>query len=332
MVAGPFATADPPHRRDLRLGRHGDLGPGAEEKDERRRDRSLQRLSEPLAGDYGHDATVHGMLAQPAPEALPAIARSLASDRLRAFRRATGGNNREAVEMYVVDARVASALHATFRAAEVLLREALHRALSRAFGPRWFDVLVDDDVLDARTAVKIVEARRKARAGRTPPPARVVAQLMLGAWVDLLDRGATGRHEQVLWPVLASTFTARGDEPTRPAVHDLAKRFGWARNRINHCEPVVFGFPLVGERTADGRQQRRSPQLVLEDVRTLADTVDRDVTGWIRTWTAADDLLREPLARRALDHIARQPGVALQREPDAPAEPVRDRTALLSPS
>lgn len=253
------------------------------------------------------------MLVQPAPTLLPAVAASLAPARLRAFRRATQGHNRLALEMYLVDARLASTMHATFRAVEVLVRERMHRALSASFSERWFDVLETRGLLDARTERKLAVARQRAADGSAPSAGKVVAQLMLGAWVELLDRGATGRYELELWPVLTTAFAGRGPTPPRQEVHDLAKRFNWARNRVNHCEPVVFGFPLVGERAPDGRQRRSAPAALLEDVRALADLADPAVSRWLRTCSAADDLIADPLAQRALDHIAAQPGVVLRR-------------------
>lgn len=253
------------------------------------------------------------MLAQPAPALLPAIAASLAPDRLRTFRRATSGNNRVALEMYLVDARLASALHATFRAVEVLVRERMHRALSTAFSERWFDVLEDKAVLDPRTVRKVAAARRAASDGSVPSVGKVVAQLMLGAWVELLDRGVSGRYDAELWPALAPAFASGERSPCRSEVHGLAKRLSWARNRVNHCEPVVFGFPLVGERAHDGAQRRLAPALLLEDVRALADLVDPSVARWLRGSRAADEIAADPLAQRALDHIEARPGVLLHR-------------------
>jgi hypothetical protein len=253
------------------------------------------------------------MLAQPPQVLLPALAASLAPERLRAFRRATDGHNRLSLEMYLVDARLSSALHATFRAVEVLVRERMHRALSEAFSERWFDVLERRGVLDARTVRTIAAARHGAAAGASPRPGKVVAQLMLGAWVDLLDRGERGQYVDELWLVLRPVFRAGERELDRFAVHSLAKRFNWARNRVNHCEPVVFGFPLVGERSRDGRQRRLAPAVLLEDVRTLADLVDPAVAAWLRDCDAVDRLVAHPLAGRALDHIAGQRGVVLHR-------------------
>jgi hypothetical protein len=259
------------------------------------------------------EITVRQMLAQPVPALLPAVAASLAPARLRAFRRATEGHNRLALEMYLVDARLASTMHATFRAVEVLVREKMHRALSTAYSDRWFDVLEAQGLLDARTARKIAVPRQRGSDGTQPAAGKVVSRLMLGVWVELLDRGATGRYERELWPTLVAAFTSEDRIPDRVEVHHLAKRFAWARNRVNHCEPVVFGFPLVGERAPGGRQRRLAPAVLLEDVRTLAHLADPSVATWLRACDTVDDLAADPLAQRALDYIEAQPGVVLHR-------------------
>ena len=93
---------------------------------------------------------------------------------------------------------------------------------------------------------------------------------MFGTWVNLLDTGARGNYEADLWrPAISGSFQA--DQPTAPhpraQVHALVKRMNWARNRVNHCEPVIFGFPRKGQITAQGVRLRTTPHQLLADAR-----------------------------------------------------------------
>lgn len=254
------------------------------------------------------------LIPQPDGRALVSLAGTLAKARLRAFRRAApGGDNKTALLMYVLDARIASCLHATLRAVEVLLREKIHRALATAYGARWFDTLTRRGALDQRTEDKFNRAiRGLTRGGRIPAAGEVVAELSLGAWVGLLDRGANGQYDAIVWPKLASTLSTNAQVPQRADVHALAKRFNWLRNRINHCEPVIFGVPLVGSFTGDGKQRRRSLELMLEDVRELAEVLDAETGAWIRSWDLIDVLLGDPLVTTARDYISKQPGIEFE--------------------
>jgi hypothetical protein len=242
---------------------------------------------------------------------------SLASERLRKFRKAVpGGRHSAVVELYLLDSELVSAFHAVFRAAEVLLRETIHRALSATFGQRWFDQAAFLAVLDPTTLSAICRAKQDATVGRrTPAAGGVVAQAMLGTWVQLLARGPRGQKEAGLWvPALSAAFQA--DQPATPhvraEVHALAQRLNWARNRVNHCEPVVFGFPLVGQKTPGQALKRATPQQILDDTRAITAMMDEPMGRWLGTWTQIDTLLAEPIVTDALNFIAAQSRISLE--------------------
>jgi hypothetical protein len=95
-------------------------------------------------------------------------------------------------------------------------------------------------------------------------------------------------------------------------VYTLAKRLNWARNRVNHCEPVIFGFPLKGQITAQGTRLRTTPHQLLDDARTLCGFMNTEVADWLGDWRDFEDLLARPQVAVALRYIDRQPGIALQ--------------------
>ena len=183
--------------------------------------------------------------------------------------------------------------------------------MTSAFDERWFASQrhrFDEDLCE-----KVDEALEKV--GESAPAGKVVAQLMLGTWVSLLGRGdrkddgTKARFQTSIWePALQAAF----DGIERKTLHRAAMSLNWARNRINHCEPVIFGFAQPGLGTP-GVQLRRAPHLVLEDARTFASYLDADLEQWLRRWTEIDTLLDDALVRTALDHIAEEKSVHLQR-------------------
>jgi hypothetical protein len=240
-----------------------------------------------------------------------ALIQSIAPVRLRRFRSATGGADRAAVELYVVDAQLSSHLHASLRLVEITLREHLHRALTAKFGERWFEL--QRDVFDEETRGQIDDAIRKV--GPKAPAGKVVAQLMLGTWVNLLGRGAhkpdgeKAQYVRDLWEPALEAYFPSG---TRKQIHGLAHGLNSARNRINHCEPVVFGFPQPGMGEG-GIQIRRAPRLILSDMRTLLGYMHPRLQGWTTRWAEVDELLGHELIEPALDVVDRDPKVDLRR-------------------
>lgn len=241
-----------------------------------------------------------------------AFIRSLAPARLTKFRAVFGGRDRDAVELYLLDAALVSHLHAVTRTVEVALREAMHGALTAQYGPRWYNSQASH--LDNRTLKMISEAKQKLEY--KPAPGKVVAQLMLGAWVSLLDRGGTLKagsradYEAHLWdPAVRSVFSRGGLSPTRSDIHGLAQSINWARNRINHCEPVVFGFPQLGQSGTSKVQDRHSPARVLEDMRQLTHHLDPTLGAWLAQPSAVDVLIADSKAQLALNYAKSMPGV-----------------------
>lgn len=261
-------------------------------------------------------SSLWSVIPQPGLAEQHALIASLAPPRLQRFRAVFGGRDRDAVALYLLDAELASHLHAALRFVEVALREAMHRALARRYGRRWFDTHAH--LLDEPTRRQIGEATRVV--GPRAPEGKVVAQLMLGTWVRLLDRGGTlasgGRadYERDLWrPALSTAFTTPGGGgPTRQQAHALAQRVNWARNRINHCEPVVFGFPQPGQSGHAGTQVRRSPVLLLRDLHGLLGHLDTDLADWLRSWGDLNTLVAHPHIQLSLAHAATWKRVTVQ--------------------
>ncbi|WP_156027517.1 hypothetical protein [Mycetocola saprophilus] len=249
------------------------------------------------------------MIPQPTPQEQAALVRSLAPQRLRRFRAATRGE-REAIELYVLDCHIASHLHAAVRIAEVALREAIHRGMSDAFGSHWYIAL--NDQLDAHTARAFQDAVRNA--GPSAASGKIVSQIMLGVWVSLLGTGTRkqdgtrAHYVRDVWePGLKNSL-----QVPRRHVARLTQRVNWARNRISHCEPVVFGLPMPGL-GGPSTQVRRSPALIFDDVKDLMSAISSRLEPWFDRWDETAALLSHPLLEKALDHIESNAAIQLDR-------------------
>jgi hypothetical protein len=228
------------------------------------------------------------------------LARLVSAERFTTYLRATGDPD-VAVDLYVWNARISGAFAELLQHVEVLVRNAMHRELTRlhagtagrAAGTAWFDSpswvthhwFSEPAQRSVTTAVRF--------AGHTPAaprPGRVLCELGFGFWRYL----ASDRYEQSFWePALDAAFAAPGDRARdrRVAVEDHLAPLHLLRNRIAHCEPI-FG-------TVVHRRRRVAPS-----IDTLADMHRRavELIGWVSPvaarWIEADadqvaDLLRE---------------------------------------
>lgn len=264
------------------------------------------------------------MLTQLTPRQQAALTASTANVRLAPFRRTYSGHEGPATSLYLLDAKLASHIHAHLRIVEVILRQQMHVALKGSYGGRWFDSRSGAN-LSSEASKKVHEAyetlqphRRRRTAGsrgattaQTPPADKVIATLMLGFWVALLRTPNDADHRSTLWnPALEACFNAnqRSGTPlwTMSMAQKTCQRLNWARNRVNHCESVVFGFPQPGQ--AQNGQIRYSPKSIVEECRTLVGRFDPSIEAWMRTCSVVDHLIADPAAQRALAYSAGQQG------------------------
>lgn len=165
------------------------------------------------------------------------VLRHLSAARLSTYLRATGGDLDAAVELYRWNAAVSAALWESIGHAEVVLRNAIHDALSERHTARsrpgqWYDDPAHE--LDQHARDDIATAIRRTRAGASPPAGKVVAELSFGFWRYLLAK----RYTAALWPALRPAFPFLDGSDRRlletpvAIVHRL-------RNRVAHHEPVI---------------------------------------------------------------------------------------------
>lgn len=121
------------------------------------------------------------------------LQRAISAPRFQTFLIAAGNRPELARELYVWNRDVSVAILADIAILEVALRNAMHDAASRVWGPHWYadtDVLLDErSEGQLATAWGRLHESVRQRAGDADVPGRVVAQCMFGFWANLLDAG-----------------------------------------------------------------------------------------------------------------------------------------------
>lgn len=166
------------------------------------------------------------------------LQRRLSAQRLGGYVEATAGDLDAAIELYEWNCAMSAALFEVLGDVEIIVRNALHDALTawHARGPfagEWYDN--EHGLLAAREKTDVTTALLRLKRCRKPvSPGAVVAELNFGFWRFLL----TKKYSSTLWPVIG-----------RAAFPDISHRrpqLLWARmarlhdlrNRIAHHEPI----------------------------------------------------------------------------------------------
>jgi len=236
------------------------------------------------------------------PHHATALGKAISTDRFGTYLSAGGGDQTRAHELYVWDRDVASAVLADVAIVEVALRNSLNDALTTMHGAEWYS---KDVGLDDRSRAKLASAWA-ALPARRRTPGRLVAQLMFGFWVDLVDAGGTVGKAPQQWGVdyedlwrsgLAKAFpggraqaAAAGAQFTRTWTHEHLKIVQALRNRAAHHEPLVNGVPLPGQ-----RQSPRSRVTVQEGhdaCLLILRMIDRDLAQWVEVASRVPALLQ----------------------------------------
>lgn len=215
----------------------------------------------------------------------------LAPNRFAAYRRSSP-DEAAALELYVWDRDLSAAFFADIAIIEVAMRHAMHRELVAALGAQWD---IQPGNWDDRTMRKLSEAR--SRLGHRLTPDRLVAELMFGFWLGLLDEGgrATGpggprrvKYEGLWRSTLHQAFPgakhaarATGARASRSWVHGQVAMVAALRNRVAHHEPLINGISLPGQTDASRQAVRITIADAYDVCTTVAGMIDRDLGVWI---------------------------------------------------
>jgi len=176
---------------------------------------------------------------------LVSIEGALASERLARYVRAANGDRKQALRLYLYNARLAKACLFPLGMAEVVLRNAISRCLAASFGPEWFRFdpsatgIAPSSLSNLKSVVERLEADKRL-GSRDDRRSEAVTSLPFEFWCGVL-RSSTER----LWQTcLRHGFANLKSDQGRQAVSSLASKLSRFRNRVVHHEPIFEGWDL----------------------------------------------------------------------------------------
>lgn len=237
----------------------------------------------------------------------------ISGQRLLPYMDETFNDAEKAVELYLWDRRLATAVFHDISVLEVALRNALDRALTQQYGPEWFRL--SSALFDQRTYLQIADAWerlparfRDAAPGDGKIRGRLLASCMFGTWVSALDAGGkTGvdgpcawSNHDIVWTrsMLLSAFPGAGKiagamrtQLTRPWVHQQVREVHILRNRVAHHESLINGYPVPGTGDKGSAAERRNIRAGSHACRLLGQMLDATLATLIEEHSQIEAVL-----------------------------------------
>jgi hypothetical protein len=167
---------------------------------------------------------------------------TLSVDRLAPYCQTSDQDSLDTAARYLWNMALCEALYPVLQAQEIALRNTLHDAISKQYGPMWFD---RPGLLDAHAQNTVTSVRNDlAKEHKTITPGRIVAGLTFGFWTSLFNT----KYERQLWQPLLRHRTPFPHAGRLRARNSLSARMNGIRrlrNRIFHHEPIWYRATLV---------------------------------------------------------------------------------------
>lgn len=151
-------------------------------------------------------------------------------DRFQRYLDCAGGDVPKACQLYAWNTAAAAAFYGPIQSLEIVLRNAIHKALASTYGQQWYSNTTI--MRHSELAMAGAAQDRLAELQKPVTPGRVVAELGMGYWVGLF----ANTYDQSIWRThLNHIFRPR---PRRKDLHDKLDRIRTLRNRVTHHEPI----------------------------------------------------------------------------------------------
>jgi len=220
------------------------------------------------------------------PEFLADLDRTISFPRLARYVAATGGDLARAIELYEMNLALSEALFGVLHGLEVAVRNSLHHALSSDVGhPDW---LHDGHPLPFPAVPSLsltgpmnkMLAGARMNAGTGAPVGKVIAELTLGFWVNLVSN-----HFDELWR--RSLYRAfPGATVRRQIIHWRLDTIRRLRNRIAHHEPILTSRDQVVTGFA------RQPFMALPEMLQCLEWISPPTATWLRATSRYDQAVK----------------------------------------
>jgi len=218
---------------------------------------------------------------------LALLEKALSTDRLAPYYLQARGDRWVAIRLYERNTKLSEALYGVLQGLEVLLRNSIHRTMTKDIGKEdWYEHV---PFLDSER--EQIEIAKKAIADRPAPvtPGRVIAELNFGFWV----RMHSGQYEKAFWvkhlhKIYAASMQTR-------ALHDRLIQIKTLRNRIAHHETLI----------------KRDVQKDYRDILQAIGWISPGVLAWVKSTNCFEARFAERLPKkpkvRAAEAAAKPP-------------------------
>jgi hypothetical protein len=168
------------------------------------------------------------------PTALDGLDSLLTTPRLSRYLAVCNGDRQRAIQLYEYNTRVSEAMYGLIQPLEIAFRNSIHQVLTHDLKrPDWYDM----GILQTPELESISAARSSLwRWKKAESPDRIIAELMFGFWVKLLNKN----YEKSLWVTHLHKCFPYGPKPDREKTHERFIKIRDLRNRIAHHEPIFF--------------------------------------------------------------------------------------------
>ena len=175
-------------------------------------------------------------------EELITIPRVISEPRFQRYLDAENGDKRRALALYRWNSEISGMLMFPMHISEIAVRNGIHGALVRKYGPEWPWVDAFERSLPNPGRRDLQSTRQNLQS-----TGKVVAELKFSFWENMLTR----RHDGRLWTnYLVVEFPgldqASSVATNRSHLHENVKTIRALRNRIAHHEPI-FMRDLIAE-------------------------------------------------------------------------------------
>jgi hypothetical protein len=167
---------------------------------------------------------------------MKAIIATLSTDRFATYLKASGFDQKRALDLYLWNAELGAAFHLPIQTVEIALRNRVNHALVSEFGQNWWQ----DTKLLARLDparfddLRLVKTRLQKRDLKLQT-GQIVASLSFGFWTGMLK----SRYNPDLWTrQFRTSFPYFPLLDTQRSLAQACSRIANFRNRVSHHEPI----------------------------------------------------------------------------------------------
>ena len=154
----------------------------------------------------------------------------ISKERLEKYLIASSGDNAKALSLYELNTRVSEAFYTPIQGFEILLRNSIHKSLSKDYGVDW---LTSGKIsLEFFQRDAILKTLDKSKIVLTIP--KMIAELNLGFWTSLFSR----KYEELWRHNLRHVFKQTPTPLRRKEILKQLNTIRELRNRIAHHEPI----------------------------------------------------------------------------------------------